>query len=416
MEFNSLIKSKFIQNVSLTFIARLTNSFLFFVWTIFLMSYLDVDDFGVYSWLLSVCTFTPFFINLGTDNGFISDYMSNKNSGIKEKLIKEFVALKLILIIISFSLIFIILLFSNDFLFFISCIAGLMFGLFESSASILFAKKRFNFYNSSMLIKNIFLVIISLIFWFWIDNLMIYLNLKNIIYLFLFANFFQMLPVFFYLKRPKWFNFNHFLKLITSSKFLFFKEFSDALMMRSNIFILTAYSSFGFTSESEIAYFSAAFTFCMVLPIIVNSFIKVALPEALLNDDFIFNFNNNLKKLIKPIILIMFMGSILIPVLIYLLFGEKYYESIPLIPVIIIAISFSFYAKIYCLPLYKKKFSKRLYSILSKQLLTDIIASIILTYHFGAIGAAFAILISRILGFILSTIEFNKYKNISLKL
>ena len=416
MDFNRLLKSKFIQNVSLTFIARLTNSSLFFVWTIFLMSYLDVDDFGVYSWLLSVCTFTPFFINLGTDNGFISDYMSNKNSGIKEKLIKEFVALKLILIIISFSLIFIILLFSNDFLFFISCIAGLMFGLFESSASILFAKKRFNFYNSSMLIKNIFLVIISLIFWFWIDNLMIYLNLKNIIYLFLFANFFQMLPVFFYLKRPKWFNFNHFLKLITSSKFLFFKEFSDALMMRSNIFILTAYSSFGFTSESEIAYFSAAFTFCMVLPIIVNSFIKVALPEVLLNDDFIFNFNNNLKKLIKPIILIMFIGSILIPVLIYLLFGEKYYESIPLIPVIIIAISFSFYAKIYCLPLYKKKFSKRLYSILSKQLLTDIIASIILTYHFGAIGAAFAILISRILGFILSTIEFNKYKNISLNL
>ena len=144
MDFNRLLKSKFIQNVSLTFIARLTNSSLFFVWTIFLMSYLDVDDFGVYSWLLSVCTFTPFFINLGTDNGFISDYMSNKNSGIKEKLIKEFVALKLILIIISFSLIFIILLFSNDFLFFISCIAGLMFGLFESSASILFAKKRFS--------------------------------------------------------------------------------------------------------------------------------------------------------------------------------------------------------------------------------------------------------------------------------
>lgn len=413
MELTKLFKNKFTKDVSLTFISRLLNSGLFFVWTIFVMSFLDVSDFGTYNWLLSVCTFTPFFLNLGTDNGFISDYMSNDSPNAKISLIKEFVALKIILITLCLIIIFILLILFNDYLFFIACISGLMFGLFESSASVLFAQKKFNFYNLSMLIKNLSLCFISLVSIIWIDSLESYINLKNIIYIFFFVNFLQMMPVFFYLSRPKWLNFSRFLELILSSKFLLFKEFSNSIMMRSNVFILTAYSSFGYISELELGYFSAAFTFCMVLPIIVHSFIKVALPEALKENSFIFIVSNKLKKSIKPIIFIMLSGSIFIPVLLYSLFAEKYFYSLPLIPIIIIAISFSFFSKIYLLPLYKKELSQRLFSILLKQVCADICASLILSYYFGAMGAAFSILISRILGFILSLNEFKKLKLIN---
>lgn len=406
--FRGIFKNNTFQNVLSIFSSRILNSILYFSITLIMMEFLTVEGYGKYSFYFSLMSFTTFFLSMGINTTYVSLVIHEESEKKQIEYYNSFVTFKLIVFLILAISFFIYYFFSRNLITSVVLFSGLFFGLFESIKPPLQAKKLFKKIALVLPLRNILLIIGVLI-------IMIFglISLDLIVWLFFITNFLAFL-VFLFISKLRFYELDVYgaFNIMVESKWLFMKDFSDAIMMQSQIFILKYYVDKGLVVTTELGFFSGAFTICMILPIISSSIVNVYLPEMSnykKNDDVV-TYLNNLRKTFP---LVLFLGLFFLVGCEYFLnifFDTKYSGSLPLLKFIIAAIICSFYTKLIGLLFYNKKGFSVILKLSIVHLLIDIPLGLVLSAKMGAVGAAITILSVRFVGFLYIILKLKKLK------
>ncbi len=388
---------------------RVFTSGLYFIFIGFLMTFLTVEDYGMYTYYYSLIAMIPFFIDLGTNNAFLAlGAKKLKESTIEfDKYKSNYLVIKYVLFFAFFLLALFLFSFKHisNTLFFV-VIIGITVALLELMANLLAVKKAFSMFSILMPVRNILILVIVLfvISFDYINNLNVFnslliLGLATFISLFIYLIFIRD-----YTFKKTNLALNVCRELCSYSSWLVIYGFCVALMMRIDIFIIEYYSGDGdILGSNELGYFSAAFSLSLILPMITNSIVKVAFPSisqiSYASD--VDKYISLIKKAIAPVFLAVLIFMLIVVTIVNMFFYQKYGGSISVFLLISLATMISFYTNL-LIPLFyvsnKTFFIAKLGVI---QLLVNAIASFILIYFYGAVGAAISILIVRSIGLII---------------
>lgn len=402
------MSSKIKKDIMSVIGGRVFTSGLYFTFIGILMAILSVEDYGKYTYYYSLIAIIPFFMDLGTNNAFLSlgAKKINDEQHVFEVCRSNYLAIKylLFLVFILFALV-LFLIGKLNYILLIVLITGIFVALQELMVNLLAVKKKFGRFSILMPMKNILSLAILMLFIFFMGEGE--LNANNSIFILSIATVISMI---FYLLFGKDYFFEKKLisideckQLCSYSSWLVVYGFCIALMMRIDIFILEYYSAnHTFIDSNELGYFSAAFSLGLVLPMVTNSIVKVAFPNLSQ-----FNTTSQVKKYISlvrratlPISLCVFMFSIFVVFLVKMYFYEKYGSSIDIFLVISLATMISFFTNLLLPLFYTANKTFFIAKLGMAQLVVNILASFILIYFYGALGASISILVVRLIGLV----------------
>jgi len=256
--------------------------------------------------------------------------------------------------------------------------------------------KKYNFYNVLHNVMKITITIFSLVIGYYFFNISKYISVLYgyIIY-----------PIIFLA-----------LILLSSTKYIRLKIHKDIRLIRylfnvliplgiSNIFIIISMRADNFIIEKflgsyYVGIYAAANMLALLFPLITSGIRNVYLKIGAEHDDNFLNIIFNQQKKYFPIVIIIFIISeIIAKYLFVLIFGENYIESVIVFQILLIA----YIGGIFFTPLESFFYSKKpilITKLKFLQMIIIILLGIVLVSKFSIMGMAYAIVISRLVGWI----------------
>tara|TARA_Y100000031_G_C8028498_1_gene296003 strand:- start:116 stop:676 length:561 start_codon:yes stop_codon:yes gene_type:complete len=180
------------------------------------------------------------------------------------------------------------------------------------------------------------------------------------------------------------------------------------LMMRTEIWILGLFVTFGLINSKELAHFGLAFNFAFVLPIITKSIVNVVLPYMMEYKENIDEYRGKLVKvLFLSVLFSVFYSGLVSFISIYFTNG-KYNGSLLTFAVLCLAVSLSLYVNLEQMIILRLNKFSVMSKIYTFQLLFNIVAAFLLIPTFGALGAGVSVLATRCSGLVLTKIYLKK--------
>jgi len=385
---------------------RVFTSGLYFAFLGILMAVLSVEDYGKYTYYYSLIAIVPFFMDLGTNNAFLSlgAKKLKKDEHEFELYKSNYLAIKYLLFIIYIFLIAALYFFDSiNYLMLIVLFTGILFALQELLANLFAVRKQFDKFSLLMPVRNVLNLIIVATFIMILS--VVELNANNSIIMLTVATAASLLFYFIYNNdfffNKAYLDFDICRSLCSYSSWLVVYGFCTALMMRIDIFILEYYNTLDAgIGRNELGYFSAAFSLGLVLPMITNSIVKVAFPNlsqinCVVEVD---KYLTLIKKAVIPVLLSVFGFSFLVILCVKFFLYQKYGSSIDVFLVISLATIVSFFTNLLIPLFYASNNTFFIAKLGISQLLINIVSSFCLIYFYGALGAAISILIVRTFG------------------
>ena len=356
---------------------------------------------------LGILTFS---LSVGLNNSFLVTYKQSDDIE-KESVLLEFLSNK-ILLSIYLSLLFILTLFFIDskLLIFIVFLSGLAMGWCEALSVVCQATDRFKTMSLAMPVKNVIMLIV--LFLLYLNNSELDILLVNIVILI--SLIIQFLYLIFTLGVPflsvkiNGFDFNRIANSMQKVKHLALMDLSMILMMRTEIWILGLFVTFGLINSKELAHFGLAFNFAFVLPIITKSIVNVVLPYMMEYKENIDEYRGKLVKvLFLSVLFSVFYSGLVSFISIYFTNG-KYNGSLLTFAVLCLAVSLSLYVNLEQMIILRLNKFSVMSKIYTFQLLFNIVAAFLLIPTFGALGAGVSVLATRCSGLVLTKIYLKK--------
>mgnify|MGYP002630063447 CR=1 FL=1 len=405
---NKISKNKLLKNFGFIIASRLVSAALGFCLT-FVLWELPRDgsgDFGKYSFYIALASTIPFFINLGIDKSFVVFTSAEKDEKKYTNYLGLFWKSKLIL---SFLILIgcFIYYFVNDqrSLIIIALLAGLVFGFSESFKPPAESKKNFGFVALIVPIRNLILLILSIILLandaLTLQNIILCLLIANSVYLVSALILYKLYVAPFTLKTNLPYK-----TLIGDSKWLFVKELVQLFSANMEIFVLTFFIEEGTIDVDERLYFASAFSVCKILPLFTSSLTKVLLPSVV-NIKTAEHLKFYIQKLSKTLLIsiplaVIFFGLVYFFVTNY---KESYSDSLSLMPLIILGTLFTFYTNNVSLIFYRKGKIHFISTLTVIQFIVGASLCLYLIPIYGANGAITSFLCVRAVGFIITLIK-----------
>jgi len=411
----SLWHTKILKDIFSVTSARIITSGFYFIFIMILMSKLSVEEYGKYTYYYSLLVIVPFFLDLGTSNAFIAIGSKKlKENEFKFSLYKSnYLFIKYILLLIFLSSIGILFLLDIINLnIFLIVIFGVILSIQELLSNLLAVRKNFKLMSFLMPIKNIVALVILLG-----SSYIINITDFNSILIFGSAIVFSTLLYSIYISEYsiKRRQISRFIcgSFVKYSGWLVLYSFATTIMMRLEIFILEYYSQIDIINGNELGYFSAAFSFVFLLPLITNSIVRVILPNIaqIRYLDEMQTYVNNIKKISVPLSVFVFIFIIIVTIVFSLFYKEKYEDSLLIFIIISISTLLSFFTNLLMTLFYTVKKTYLIAKVGTIQLITNIILDVVLIYEFAAIGASISIFTVRVLGLVLVIYFLKKIKN-----
>lgn len=363
-------------------------------------------DFGKYSFYIAIASTIPFFINLGIDKSFVVFTSAEKDEKKYTNYLGLFWKSKLILSFLILIGCFIYYLVNDQrSLIMVALLAGLVFGFSESFKPPAESKKNFSFVALIVPIRNLILLILSIILLandsLTLQNIILCLLIANSIYLVSALTLYKLYVAPFTIKTNLPYK-----TLIGDSKWLFVKEFVQLISANMEIFVLTFFIEEGAIDVSERLYFASAFSVCKILPLFTSSLTKVLLPSVV-NIKTTEHLKIYIQKLSKTLLVSVPLGVIFFGLVYFFVtnYKESYADSLSLMPLIILGTFFTFYTNNLSLIFYRKG---QIYFISTLAIIQFIVGACLCFYLipiYGAIGAIISFLCVRIVGFIITLIK-----------
>ncbi|KAB0327132.1 flippase [Janthinobacterium sp. PLB04] len=195
---------------------------------------------------------------------------------------------------------------------------------------------------------------------------------------------------------------------------IFFSSVAVVVMMRIDVVMLKKLGD-----AEAVGFYSVASNVAMILPLITMSITATLMPkmEAFLRESTIREFIKKILKKTKYVILVSLLLQAASPLIIYILFGEAYLKSIPVLLVLVVSYMFGVIVNPISLIYYQIKKPFLLTAVNWGQLLIGYSLNLLLIPDFGAVGAAISSLGIHIFSssIIVGYLYFSKVRDFSLK-
>lgn len=408
-----MLRNKLVVNFMMVFISRIGSSALYFIASVILMKKFTTEQYGEFSYWMAIVAVVPFFVSLGIDNSYISiaSKMSNDSEESYCSISLYFYKLKIYIISSLLLLFFVYNIFFPSLLIFVVLLIGVIMGTLEALRAPFQAKQEFVYIFFTVPVRNFLFVVLCFVF----IVPQIKPTMEEAVYLLLYSSVGGLLFSIILSKdkiiRCVKAKCQKYPELLNISKWLFLNNLLIAIMTRLEIFFLKYYTTNSVVSEAELGYYSGAFSLCMVFPLITNSLSKVLLPEVAGFSSY-YEIKNYSKKIVKSaplIILVVALSFLLLSFSLKLFFAEKYSSSIPFVGFILGGMTLTFFTNNLQLVFYRVNKMHVLFKIGIIQFAFDVAANFILIKHFGLYGAAYSLLVVRVIGILLTIIFVGKY-------
>lgn len=350
------------------------------------MKELTVIDYAYFSFVFSIFTAAMLLPSIGINNAYV---VNSTNISMQDYENSKLIVTLGFLFILLVSSVFI------EKIYIYSILAGLLGASFDHVLSKYQASENFKVYNFLLPLRSILLLLIMIVVLHFFNEDFIDAYFKSISIIF----FISIIIYLLYSKtRLRNKPLNSLKKLINVSKGFIVFEVSVLVLMRLEVWLLTFFVGVGYLNSQSVAYYWAAFSFIFLLPIISSSLTTILLPTL--------KKNNSLEGAKAKLILI-FLSMIILYIsiaciAIEFLFGEKYEETLIILPIMGVGVFFSFIANLERLSLValgkEKKGNIVSYCQLAVSLLVNI-ALIPLLGLYGAVLAFVSVRLTSLLGF-----------------
>ena len=381
--------------------------------TIFTARYFGPSNYGLINYAASLVTFVSPFVKLGFDCTIVYELINNKDeegkilgTSICSSLISSFLC---ILGIASFVYVSS----PNDKVTFIVCTLYSLVLIFQSLELIQY------WFQSKLLSKySSIAMVISYLVMSMFQFLLLYYK-KNVCW-FALANSIDVLIIslilyYFYFKMSKnklQFSMKTFFKMFKKSKHYIISAIMVTIFAQTDIIMLKF-----FLGNDKVGIYSAAIActniFSFVFSAIVDSYRPIIFESKKKNE---LDYNNNMVKLYSIVIYLSFLISLatsfLSPLIIKIMYGVKYIESIPVLRFVVFYTTFSYLGSVRNIWIMAEKKEKYLWRINLIGAVTNVILNAILIPKCGVIGAAIASFITQfftnfVLGMFMKNIRAN---------
>ncbi|MEQ3443952.1 polysaccharide biosynthesis C-terminal domain-containing protein [Pseudoalteromonas sp. BZP1] len=346
-----------------------------------------MTDYANFSFLFSIFTAAMLLPSLGINNAYVVNNFTISSHDFDTSKVIVGLSLLLLLLIASF--------FVEDKLYIYAILSGILGAGFDHVLSKYQAKESFKIYNLLLPIRSVLLLFIML-------YVLFYYKSHFIEYFFKAVSIVLSVIVFIYLTKVK-ILFNHrvfhsLLSLFTASKGFIVFEFSVLILMRLEVWLLTFFVTLGFLQAESIAYYWASFSFVFLLPIISSSLTTVLLPTLKKQS----GLDGAKKKLIIIFMMMVFGYISLACFAVDFLYGDKYQQTLIILPFMGVGVFFSFMANLERLSLVSFGKEAKGNKICYCQLLASVLLNSLLIPFIGLYGAVVSFVLVRfisLLGF-----------------
>lgn len=388
---------KITKNIGSLFISQILNYLLVFIYSIVMIRYLGVTEFGILSFGLALISILGIFTDLGLNTLMTREVARNKSLG--KKFLNNVISIKIILSFTIFFLVFIMVNFLNypqttaDVIYFL--ILSLIFTSISSSLYSIFQAYEKLEYQAIGIVLNSLLMLISIF-------IAVYLRLSVLGFAFIYVVVSFILLIYYL--------------LITSKKFIFPKIEIDWNFSKKQIVLALQFGLIGVFStiyvwidslmlfslvgDQAVGYYSVAYRLILVLLFIPSVVAMAIFPvmSRLYGES-----SNSLKTIVEKYFKLMMLIGIPIGIfttvfareIINLLFGNEYAPATLALQILIWATVFTF-ANTTFVQLFQSINRQMLVTkITGIGLLTNIIINLILIPKISFIGASIATLITE---------------------
>ena len=193
------------------------------------------------------------------------------------------------------------------------------------------------------------------------------------------------------------------------SKWILVSVFCVMIFNRLDVFMLTY-----FKTAEVVGYYSAAYTFAFVFPLITGTITTILLPkiskisEKVQLREYIYNSLKFTTPIIFPLIILLFVSR---PTILFI-YGSAYLPSAIIFQILIVSFALSIIINPISLIIYSLNMPKILAYLNIMQLIFNFLGNLFLIPLYGAVGAAIATLLVRVVGtiFIGGYVYFNVMK------
>ncbi|CDU10779.1 membrane hypothetical protein [Vibrio coralliirubri] len=386
-----------LKNVIKVLTSKMIASGMYFATNLMVINSISVEDYANFSLVIVMLPLIAFLCNAGTNK---SGLLLTKRDELE---VDAFVTLKVVYISIVTIVALIIGSYFSLGLFIV--VSGISLATVELGLTALQIQERFRNYSILNGFRNIIWGGITVFMFYFSDisidkalNALVFSSLLSAVLSFFFI-FKKIRLSYIFEKKPE------FTSFLRTTNVFFATELSLQVMMRMEAWILAIFIKYRIVESTELAIFNAAFMFAFVLPMITNSVYSVIMPSLLNKEsnkaDEIYEKISNNKFLIFSFVgTAAIIGALAINVL---LPADYKSSTIPFV-LICVAISVSFITNVIQISIIKSGNETFVKSITVWQMMISVPISFLCIYFGGAIGGAFSILITRILGFVRTNI------------
>lgn len=397
MNFNIIFKVAFWRGVA---------AILSFLTIAVSMKYLSVEQFADYSFAFTIYTAACLLPSLGLNKHLVLEEgrrdLLKKNDNIKIYFT--------LVVFISFLLNYFNLI--NDIIYY-AITAGIFSSVIDYNLSKLQAKKRFKLYAILMPARTfiIFIVVIISLLYIKENKVENIYKICSIIFLIIYILFiYKNIDSSFYKVKT------NLLIYKSSISFLIF-ELAALVMMRSEVWVLTFYSTKGYLDKGEIANYWAAFNFMLIISMLSSTLANILLPFIKESKKDNFNDVNRMVFRVSFLMVIFLIISVFFSYILSRFYFDQSYQKLPYYVFYLgLGIFASFIANIERLKLMvHSENNQKADKMVLVQLLLSIILNFILIYLYGIWGAIATFVIVRILGLMIFKYYGNYYETSSKK-
>ena len=399
----SKIKSRTLEDILKVLSGNIVAQGIGFLTIIIISRDLGPEQYGIFALLIAIFTIAVQFSDFGISTSYVK-YLSENLDKSKE----IFFTVVISKVVLSFFVISLLYFFSQSLSIFFfetdlysKLIEFISFAVFAHSlysviVSHYQAKQQFKKYAYINICHNILkiltVVLISISF-------TQHYHLTYFVYSYAFSLIailiFLAIVNFKYVLSQKSFEFNHFIQIYRLGFWVFLSTLATMVIMRLDIIMLQKMST-----SQEVGYYSVAMNLAMIFPLITASLTTALLPKMskFLENNSIREYMNKILTKVKYVIFILIILELLSPLVIKLLFGVVYLESVSVFQILIVAFMFGIIVNPISLIIYSINKAYILTILNWIQLPLNYFGNILLIPIFHADGAAMSTIMLRIIG------------------
>lgn len=409
---------KLLNNIFWNTVARFGSAGLNVVTTVFLMSVLEVEEYGEYVVFFSIYSTIPFFFDFGLNNSFVSLGARFKSMNNEEypRLISTVFAVKLAIL----GVIAVVIPLGN----FVQIIPvriaaiillGAVLGIWEFLLTVFKSHQDFKTLSWLLPVRNLIALaaVMSLYYIFdvrsWTSFLytimLIPVMLTGIVY----VKYFRQIG----LKVHR----RMLINTYTVSKWVALFTLITAVHARTDIYLLEYFVTTGQINSRETGIFSAAFSLLAFINLVTSTFAEAVLPKVSeeSSPEYFKHLMGRIKRTIPYVVLLaVVLGLVLYPVLFYG-FNGKYSDSVDSMVFIATGMIFLFYLHTLNTMFYPLGRTDLIFKVILVMFVVNISLGYILIPVWGAVGAALTNMCVSLVGLFMTLLALNRVLSLKWK-